>query len=84
MIYQHVLNLGEGQKSAEGGRGSPQMPPPAQQRRPQDNDSFGDYSLVSNQQGQSVAGAPTGDVEFSLRGSNDPTTIRVAMASQPR
>ena len=25
-----------------------------------------------------------GDVEFSLHGSNDPTTIRVAMASQPR
>ena len=31
-----------------------------------------------------MAGAPTGDVEFSLRVSNDPTTIRVATASQPR
>ena len=25
-----------------------------------------------------------GDIDFSLRGSNNPTTIRVATASQPR
>ena len=82
--FTNMFDLGGGRKSAEGGGGSPQMPPPAQQRQPQDNNSFGDYSLVSNQQVRSVAGTPTGDVEFSLRGSNDPTTIWVAMASQPR
>ena len=79
-----MFDLGGGRKSAEGGRGSPQTPPPAWQRRPQDDNSFRDYLLGSNQQGWSVAGAPTGDVEFSLCGSNDPTTIRVATASQPR
>ena len=63
--FTNMFDLGGGRKSAEGGGGSPQMPPPAQQRQPQDNDSFGDYLLVSNQQGRSVAGTPTGDVEFS-------------------
>ena len=82
--FTNMFALGGGRRAAEGGRGSPQTPPPAQQRRSQDNDSFGDYSLVSNQQGRSVAGPPTGDVEFSFHGSKDPTTIRVATASQPR
>jgi hypothetical protein len=82
--FTNMFDLGGGRKSAEGGRGSPQTPPPARQRRPQDDNSFGDYSLVSNQQGRSVAGTPMGDVEFSLRGSKDPTTIRMAMAYQPR
>ena len=82
--FANMFDLGRGQKSAKGDRRSPQTPPPAQQRRPQDDDSFWDYSFVSNQQGWSVAGAPTGDVEFSLHGSKNPTTIRVATASQPR
>ena len=80
--FSNMCDLGGGQNSAEGDRGFPQTPPPAQQRRSHDDDSFRDYLLVSNQQGRSVAGAPTGDVEFSLRGSNDPTTIQVATAME--
>ena len=82
--FANMFDLGGGCTGVEGGRGSPQMPPLAQQRWSHDNDSFREYSLVSNQQAGSVTGPPTGDVELSLRGSNDPRTIWVATESQSR
>ena len=39
---------------------------------------------MSNQRSRSVAGPPKRAVKFTLRGSNDPTTIRLATESQSR
>jgi hypothetical protein len=79
-----MFDLGGGRKGAEGGLGSPPTPPPARQRRSNDNDSLEKYSFVSNQRSRSVAGPPTRAVEFTLPGSNEIRTIWVATESQLR
>jgi hypothetical protein len=80
----NLFDLGGGRKGAEGGLGSQPTPPPARQRRSNDNDSLKEYSFMSNQRSRLVAGPPTRAVEFTLPGSNDLRTIRVTTKSQSR
>jgi hypothetical protein len=82
--FTNMFDLGGGRKGAEEGLGSPPSPTPARQRRSNDNDFLEEYSLLSNQRSRLVTGPPTRAVEFTLHGSNNPTTIRVATESQSR
>jgi hypothetical protein len=82
--FTNMFDLGGGCRGAEGGLGSPPTPPPARQRRANDNDSLEEYLLVSNQRSRSVAEPPTRAVEFTLPGSNNLRTTRVATEAHSR
>jgi hypothetical protein len=59
-----MFDLG-GRRGSGGGCKSPTVPPPAQQRRLNNEDSFGEYSLVLNQT-RSEARPLIGNIEFDL------------------
>ena len=82
--FTNMFDLGGGRRGAEGGLGSPPTPPPARQRRANDNDSLEEYLLVSNQRSRSVAEPPTRAVEFTLPGSNPLRTTRGATEAHSR
>jgi hypothetical protein len=65
--FSGMFDLG-GRRGLGGGRESLTAPPPAWMRCLNDKDSFGEYSLVSNQ-ARYKAGPPMGNIKFDLRKS---------------